>query len=148
MPAFPGAQSTDGLRGERARAQASADSRPPPPTSRTLIERSVTAAGAGAAAPGRGLLLLSGIGGGLVRGGLVRGGLVRAALPVTCREPATPLELEGGPRDQLLEPAPALGTLRQRLVVELLERLEGVPTGFAAVLVERHDGWIVEFGGG
>src|SRR5262245_49751673 len=144
MPAFPGAQSREGRRGDRESAQASADSRPPPPTRRTLIARSVAAAGAGAAAPGRGLLLLSAtVSARLVRG--LGGGGRRAAalLAVPLVEPAAALELEGGTRDELLELPRAFGTLRQRLVVQLLDDLEGVAAGLASVLVDRHRGGIV-----
>src|SRR3954471_17777632 len=37
MPAFPGAQSSSGVSGERASARTIACSRPPPPTTRTLV---------------------------------------------------------------------------------------------------------------
>jgi hypothetical protein len=59
MPAFPGAQNTRDARGDCAIFQASACSRPPPPTTRTFMALAPGPAPAGMIAPGSPVFLVS-----------------------------------------------------------------------------------------
>jgi hypothetical protein len=66
-------------------------------------------------------------------------GLVRVISDV----PARTLELHGGRRNHLLDPAAAFGTLFDHLVGEFLDFLEAVTALLAFIFVKRHGFWDV-----